>query len=286
MADRVGIRAVALLATHNEELFVQACLEHLLAEGLEVYLLDNASTDATVEIAGSYLGRGLIAIEDLPRSGVYSWEPILRRKQELAASLEADWFLHVDADEIRLPPSPGMTLAQALDEADRAGYNAVNFQEFTFVPTLEEPDHEHGRFQETMRFYYPFLKSFPHRLNAWRRQAETVDLVTGGGHRVAFPGLRMDPRSFPMRHYLFLSLDHAARKYVRRRYDPREVAAGWHRARASLELESIRLPSEKQLRRYRSDAELDASDPLDHHPVFVDGRRDRPDPASHEPAPR
>ena len=259
----------ALLATFNEERFIRHCLEHLLSQGVSVYLLDNSSTDRTVEIARGFLGRGLIGIEELPRAGFYRWGPILRRKEELAAELEADWFLHIDADEFRLPPPGHSTLAEALAAVDRAGFNAVDFQEFTFVPTREEPDHDHELFLETMRWYYPFSPRRPNQLNAWKRQSGRVDLASSAGHEVAFPGLRPYPEAFPMRHYLFLSVEHAIEKYVERRYDPGELEAGWHRARAALRAEDITLLPQVELRRYESDALLDASEPRTKHPVFA-----------------
>lgn len=262
------MRVVALLAVHNEERFVGACIEHLARHGVETYLIDNDSTDATVAIAEGYEGRGLAGLETVPRQGVYAWRPLLEHKAELAATLDADWFLHVDADEIRLPPRSGMTLAEALAEVDVLGYNAVNFQEYSFVPTKESPDHDHPRFLETMRHYYPFLPGLPDRLNAWRRQEEPVDLATSGGHCVDFPELRMYPQSFPMRHYLYLSVQHAIRKYVQRAYSPEEVAAGWHRRRAGLDAEGITLLSQAQLREYRSDDDLDPSEPWRSHPLF------------------
>ena len=139
-----SVRVVALLATHNEERFITGCLEHLIGQGVEVYLIDNCSADRTVEIAERYLGHGLIDIETFPRAeGVYKWRSILERKEQLATMLEADWFMHVDADEIRLPPHSARTLAQTFAEVDAQGYNAVNFLEFTFVPTREAPDHDH-----------------------------------------------------------------------------------------------------------------------------------------------
>ena len=70
-------RVVALLATYNEERFVAGCLEHLFQQHVEVYLIDNCSSDQTVAIASRYLGRGLIGIETFPRTGMYSWRPIL-----------------------------------------------------------------------------------------------------------------------------------------------------------------------------------------------------------------
>jgi glycosyltransferase involved in cell wall biosynthesis len=261
-----SVRVVALVATYNEERFIGSCLEHLIEQGVQVYLIDNSSSDRTVEIAERYLGRGLIDIETFPRAGgVYKWRSILERKEQLATTLEADWFMHVDADEIRLPPRSARTLARTFAEVGAQGYNAVNFLEFTFVPTREAPDHDHPYFWRTMRWYYPFLPRFPHRLNAWKRQAKPVGLAPSGGHRVRFPGLRMYPESFKMRHYLFLSVAHAIDKYVKRSYDPAEVQDGWHGWRARLIAEKIKLPSQKELRLYTSDDELDPSHPRTRH---------------------
>jgi glycosyltransferase involved in cell wall biosynthesis len=263
------VRAVALLATHDEERFVGNCIEHLVTQGLDVYLIDNDSSDRTVEIAERYLGRGLVGLELLPRHGVYSWRPLLERKVQLAATLGADWYVHVDADEIRIPPRRRTTLVDAFAAADREGYNAVNFLELTFVPTREHPYHDHPRYLETMRWYYPFCASFPDRLNAWKQQDAPVDLAGSGGHRVSFPGLRVFPESFLMRHYLYLSVEHAIRKYVGRAYDPSEVEAGWHRRRAALRADDITLLSESVLRRFVSDETLDASEPWTEHPLFA-----------------
>ena len=264
------MRVVAILAAHNEERFIGGCISRFAAQGVETYLIDDGSKDATVEIARSHEGRGLIGLEQRSRTGVYSWHPILERKEELARELDADWFIHADPDEVRLPPPGHETLVDALAFAEECGANAVNFFEFTFVPTLEDPDHDHPNFMRSMLSYYPFLPWFPHRLNAWKRQERPVDLATSGGHAVAFPGIRMHPVSFPMRHYLFLSRPHAVEKYVRKVYDPAEVKQGWHGSRAWVRPEEIRLPSRAELRYYRGGGELERSAPLLSHPSFPD----------------
>lgn len=262
------MRVIALLATYNEERFIVPCLEHLGRQGVETYLIDNESTDATVRLARPFLGRGLIGIESFPRRGVYRWRGILERKEQLAAELAADWFLHVDADEIRLPPVAGQTLSEALMAADRAGFNAVNFREFTFVPTRQSPDHDHPDYPCTMRWYYPYKPAGAEQIKAWKKPPGLVELAWSGGHRVRFPGLRMCPTFFPMRHYLFLSVAHAVRKYVQRPYAPEELALGWHRARSRLRADDIVLQDEVELRRYVADDRLDPSGPLQRHPLF------------------
>lgn len=239
-----------------------------MRHGVDAYVIDNESEDNTVPLVREFLGRGVIGLETFPRNGIYPWQMILGRKEQLASSLEADWFIHTDPDELPLPGAGAGTLAQAFAEVERQGFNAVNFLEFTFVPTRQSPDHEHANFAQTMRWYYPYLPTFPHRLKAWKKQQAPVEFAWSGGHIVRFPNLKMYPQSFPMRHYLFLSAAHAARKWVGRPYDPEELSRGWHRARARLSEDQITLQDERELRVYESDARLDASNPLTRHPIF------------------
>lgn len=233
------MRIIAILASYNEERYIAAQLEHLCQQGIQAYLIDNESTDRTADIAKRYLGKTLVGIETLPRHSFYSHRAKLERKEELAATLDADWFMHVDLDEFRLPPRSDWTLAQAFEHVDALGYNAVNFLGFVFIPTLEAPDHDHQDFIKTMRWHYPSLPAKKFRQNAWKRQMERVDLVSSGGHCVQFAGLRLAPQPFRMRHYHFLSVNHPIAKHVGRQYDPAEIAQGWHTWRATIKAEDI-----------------------------------------------
>jgi Glycosyl transferase family 2 len=236
-----------------------------MRQGAYVYLIDNESTDRTLHLARQVLGSALLGIDTMPRAGVFSLKHQLACKERLANQLDADWIMHVDADELHVPPSGYSTLSEAFGAVDKRGFNAVNFQEFTFVPTREAPDHDHPDYLRTMRWYYPFLPTYPHAVRAWKAQPGPVDLVSTAGHRVQFPGLRLFPDSFPMRHYPYLSVPHAVRKYLGRIYDPEEVALGWHRIRARLRPEAFQLPGQDDLRVYGSDDELDARNPRVRH---------------------
>jgi hypothetical protein len=255
------VKIVAIIQTYNEQRFIGDCLDHLAEQGISVYLIDNESTDGTVAIAERRIGRNVIGIETLARDGHFALQSQLLRKEELAQSLDADWLIHQDADEFRVSPDRGCSLAQAIAQVDEAGFNAVNFLEFVFVPTREAPDHDHPDYLQTMRSYYPVLPRFPHRLNAWKRQDGPVELTHSGGHVVRFPGLHMAPRSMYARHYLFLSLPYAARKFGPERYSPDELARGMHRWRARQSSSTIELRSECELRTYVADHLLDPSEP-------------------------
>lgn len=279
------MKIVAILASYNEKRFIRACLEHYLQQGIHVYLLDNDSTDETVDIAQEYLGRNLIGIERIPRNGMYKWPQILMRKEQLADELQADWLMHADPDEIRIAPRSNMTLAEAIQQVDHEGYNAINFMEYTFLPVRESPDHDHPDFQKTMRWYYPFGPRHPHRLNAWKKQprrwqsiktyireavrnqrwgAPSINLTASGGHVVDFRGIRPYPIDFKLKHYIVLSLDHAISKYVKKVFDPKDIANlhGW---RGMAKEHEYMLPSQSQMRLYSSDDELDAANPHADH---------------------
>jgi len=255
------MRAIALLSTRNERRFIAGCLEHLIRQGLEVVLLEDGSTDGTVELAETFLGRGLLRIHHLQHDTYYHWCDILRLKEQFARELDADWFLHVDADEIRLPWRQDQTLVECFAQATAEGYNALDFTEYTFMPTREEPWHDHPRFLETMLWYHPYQPMTPCRLTAWRNTHQPVELAWKGGHVVRFPGIRPHPCRLKMKHYLFLSPEHAVEKYVRRKFLPEELQRGWHGWRADMQFRDIHLPSQRELRFYVSDDDLDPSDP-------------------------
>lgn len=259
------MRALAIIATYNEERFIGGCLEHLLDQGVEAYLIDNQSTDDTVRIASQFLGSGLRAIEEFPRDGTYRWRQILRRKEMLASELDADWFMHLDADERPLAPRSGQTLAEGFAEADANGFNVVEFSEFTFVPTRESPYHDHPDFRQTMRWYYPFAPGELHLIRAWKRQSEPVDIKSTGGHIARFPDWRLSPTRFRLCHYLFLSHEHALQKYVGKTFDPDEVRDGWHGWRATITADDVRLPPQSALRTTVTEDDLDPLSPQKTH---------------------
>lgn len=256
---------MALLAVRNEELYLARCLEHLLSNGIEVHIVDNDSTDATPAIARRFARQGPVTIERYPYRGFYEWGALLHRKQQLAAELDADWFIHHDADEIRQAPPPFATLAEGIAHVDAAGYNAIDFAEMVFTPTDETQSFEGTDFVANMLHYYYFAPRPRHRVNAWKKQAHEVDLGSSGGHRVHFEGCRVYPEPFVLRHYVFLSLPHLHSKYGSRRWDPGELAKGWHGRRAAFDPATVQFPPRQRFKILGADQRFDFSDPWLQH---------------------
>ena len=228
-----GYRVVAMVAAYNEEDIIVPSLEGMIEQGADVYLLDNWSTDRTVERAEQFLGCGVVAIERFPKEGrsdTFPYISILTRKAELAAELEADWFIHMDVDEIRQSPWPGMTLKDALYHVDVQGFNAVDHTVFVFRP-IDNGYVENSSFEAYFRHFLVLASVHQTQVKAWKNAGRPVDLVTHYGHEVEFAGRRIYPYNFLYRHYPTRSQQQGERKILARqtRMDAQEVAAGWHR---------------------------------------------------------
>jgi glycosyltransferase involved in cell wall biosynthesis len=262
------MRVVALLAIRNEEYYLERCLRHLYEQGIETCLIDNGSVDRTLEIAESYLNRGVFRIEHIPFNGIYEWTKILEYKSQLAQEIDADWFIHHDADEVREAPKPFKSLVEGIEDADKRGYNAINSDEFVFIPTSDEESYEGMDYVKEMRYYYYFKPAELHRVNIWKKTDTRVDLASSGGHSVIFENRRIYPENFILRHYILLSKRHAIEKYGRRNYDPKELAKGWHGRRASFNPEVIRFPRREYLKEVSTEGLWDRSDPWREHSIF------------------
>jgi hypothetical protein len=230
-------RVIALLSTFNEEDVIAPVVEHLIRQGVEVMLIDHCSTDATVERVQPFLGSGLIRIERFPDESRfpaedahhYAWRNILRRKEQLAATLEADWFLHHDADELRESPWEAVSLRDALQRVDAAGFNAVDFKALDFLP-LHDGFRPGDDLRTAFTHYRPAASYDQLRINAWKKQP-AVDLASTGGHDARFEGRRVFPYRFLLRHYPIRSNTQGQRKIFAERlprYDDTERSMGWH----------------------------------------------------------
>ena len=229
---------VAIIAAYNEADIIGQVVGDLVAQGVGVYLLDNGSTDGTVAEVMPYLGQGLLAVERFPAEDtgseeaprVFDWERILRRKEALAWQVAAEWFIHHDADEFRESPWTGVALADAVRRVDALGYNAIDFAVWEFPPI-----HDRFRPGDDVRETFPLCRPGQPRdrvqIKCWKRGTAPVDLVSTGGHEVRFPGRRVFPLRFIVRHYPIRGQAHGERKVFRERL-PRflqtERERGWH----------------------------------------------------------
>ena len=223
---------VAIIAAYNEEDIIEACLDHLHRQGIDSYLLDDGSTDETVERARPFVGKGLIAIEPLAQTtpATFSLDRILARKEALAQSLQASWFINHDADEFRDSLWSELDLRQAIERVDRMGWNAIDFEIFTIHP-VGDPVTALADPSQPPPWYSPGAYYDRLQVRAWKRTLGPIDLRTTAGHDVMFEARSVFPLRFPMRHYPVRSQTQGARKVFQERlprFDKNERGRGWH----------------------------------------------------------
>jgi hypothetical protein len=229
-------RVVAIVAAYNEADIISPVIGHLVEHGVDVYLIDNHSTDDTVKEASRWLEKGLLEIERFPKTPPapgeklpFDWTALLRRKEELAQELEADWFLHHDADEIREAPWPGVSLRDAIRWVDRLGYNCIGFRVFHFPPV--DDSFEPGSDPRAHFSYWKEPEDFDRsQLKCWKG-GRPVSLVPSGGHEAAFPNRNVFPIPFLMRHYPIRGQEQGRRKVFderKGRFVARERERDWH----------------------------------------------------------
>lgn len=249
----LNFRVVAIISTFNEEDVIIPCIEHLKQNGVDVYIIDNWSTDKTYELVEQMLGQGVIGIERWPESGPsnsYDWKELLKRKEELALDIDADWFIHHDADEIRESPWQGVSLREAFWEVDRLGFNAVDFTLVNFSPI--DNDFVPGTSFVDYFDYFEFSKRPGHfiQIKAWKKTSDRVNLHSSGGHDVKFKNRKVFPYNFLLRHYPFRSQEQGEKKVFKERkprYALRRKEEGWHTQYDGLQQNSNFIKSPKDL---------------------------------------
>jgi glycosyltransferase involved in cell wall biosynthesis len=238
----------------NEADILPHTLRHLHEQGCSVHVIDGWSTDGSYEIARSWQDRTApdvpnpyVCVERFPATGpspVQCCTDILHRIEDLAAVSVADWILYSDADEWRRSPHGRETLAEAVTRIDFQGHNnrmdglpemdwnAIDFRVFQFYCTPQDawghssapkisPEQHFHHYDEA-----DCISRIPNR-KLWKNVGRVQ--LAGGGHEVTFPGMRVYPVKFTMKHYPFRTPQQARAKIETRiaRRCAEEHAKGW-----------------------------------------------------------
>ena len=228
-------RVVAIMPVFNEADIIVPSLESLIQEGLDVYLLDNWSTDGTERLASRLLGRGLL--EDRKVSGrwastLYDLRSTLQEDcRDRPTRFEADWIVINDADEMRCSPWPGVTLRDAIYAVDQRGFNAIDYTNIIFEPTDDDfrDGASLGHFRHFRFGSGTLAPSENQQLEADGRTWSTSS--NPAATKCASTGAGSFPSSFFSSTTQFDRSDKASERVFRERkprYSDEERALGWH----------------------------------------------------------
>lgn len=256
---------MAQMFVRNGAEYLPRCLRHFRRQGVEVAVVDHGSTDATPDILRAYLGDPVSELQHVPYAGHFDLEQMLVLQREAQRRIGADWYILAGVDEILESDRPGETLCDAIARVATAGFDAINFNEFVFVYESDSGSYVGTDYVETMKFYYHFAPQ-PVRLVRAFRAGLPVDNLASGGHLVPLDRIRLYYGTFTLRHYIALGREHAAAKYVGRKFAPKNLAKKWHHNRVNLSAEQFAAPPVDQLFRLENPAApLDTSRPFATH---------------------
>jgi (heptosyl)LPS beta-1,4-glucosyltransferase len=120
----VGVVAIC----RNEERDLPGFLEHLLPWVHEIILVDDGSTDRTIELAKNAGSK--VTLLAAPRQGDEAYSS--QRNKGIAAST-SDWLLHLDIDE-RVTPKLREEILQAIRSPDKDAYSYHRLNFFLHRP--------------------------------------------------------------------------------------------------------------------------------------------------------
>lgn len=230
-----GQRPLAILSCYNEADVLGEVIEHWIAEGCSVHVMDNWSIDGSwpLLLAASERFGELVTLERFPwnepASG--SWQDILKRKEEIAEKHLGRWIIHTDADEIRRSPIMPFNLADSLALVEAAGWNRVDFTVLNHRPIDDRPLGPGGLVEGLPYFEFGTKPGHFIQKKAWIQGSNRAVLASSGGHVADFEGARDCPYRFLLHHYPLRSPEHARRKINQERvgrWSPEEVQRGWH----------------------------------------------------------
>lgn len=241
MTLKAQLSICAFIAVRNEAQYLRFLLPRLAEDAIDVVLFDHESSDESQVIAHQYENSPVIDIRSLPYRGVFSLQEQLLAKHSAIKEVKHDWVIHQDADEILEHRNSAQSLRAAIENTDQQGYNAINFEEFCFLP---EPaaNYEGQDYHRLMKQYYFFAPCSPRLIRAWKRQAVKAENLTSGGHLLEGDNILLCPEFHSLRHYFVLSQKHAYRKYLNRRFESDELDKGWHHNRIQLTFDMLKLP--------------------------------------------
>ena len=227
-----NFKVLSIVHFYNELDVLKKTTEYLLAEGIDVYLVDNWSTDGSYEMAESLAKKnpGRVYVDRFPalcQSNYFDWHSQLEYTEEISKKLDYNWFIHYDADEMRVSPWKDKSLRDAIYYIDCLGYNLIDNTVIDFRITDENSD---SIFMKDVWFEFGNKPGHFKQVKTWKKTDE-IDIKTSGGHIAVIDNPRIFPLKILNRHYPLRSKVQAEKKVFhdrKPRFVKEQKERGWH----------------------------------------------------------
>ena len=226
------LKVLAIIHTYNEEDVIEKTIKYLISQNVDILVLDNWSTDKTYEIVEKvqleYPKRITLKKypENKPEENYYDWTNQLHETERLSKQLDYDWYIHYDADEIRIAPFKDVTLAEMISYVDSLGYNAIN----TTVIDFRMTDENDNIFAQNAYFEIGRKPTHFMQIKTWKK-CNDIELASTGGHLAKFQNQKVYPLKILNKHYPLRNLKQAEKKIYQDRlprFEKEKKEKGWH----------------------------------------------------------
>lgn len=259
------VSCAAILCVRNEGMHIRRAISDFVNDGVDVIVIDNGSTDQTLDICSEFKGNGLLFTRNMPWSGNFDLTQQLEIKNTIISQLRHDWIIHADADEWMHSSREGESLVDGITRISDCGFNVINFEEFVFLPKPNQISDPTSYKKQSLHYYY-FAPRKKRLMRAWNRILN-VNNASSGGHVLRGENINVAPESFILRHYIVLSYQHALDKYIDREFSRRDLVKQWHGNRLNFTTNNLKIPDSSNLKKLDrwNDRHFDFTDPKTHH---------------------
>ena len=222
------MRILACGVVHNEIDNLPYLLDHLKAQGIEVFIYDNFSDDGTWE----YLQKNGTQCARISSAGAFSLVEFIEKRMEKWREVQPDWCIFLDADEFPLT-FQFSTLEEFIEDRDRKGFNVIQQTRINFRPTGSE-DFSQGDPRKIYRYYFISLPGGRGHPQCDRIFKFSDGMKScGGGHFIKRPDKRVSIESLdnPIFHYTMRenAQEKTLQRLERRNKDEVTVKLGWNK---------------------------------------------------------
>jgi len=157
------LKIIGMLSVYNDSDIIKELIEYYISQGLNLVIVDNDSTDNTVEICNEFVGSGVNKIISFPSKlwDLYNSQKI---QYDLALLQNPDWVIKIDSDEFFESGKNNFSLKEVIVEVNNLGYNLIQFDWFNFF--LTDNDNYSGKSVKERLPYYSWASDFLYR--AWK----------------------------------------------------------------------------------------------------------------------
>lgn len=225
-------KVLAIMHFYNEVDILEQTIEYLLGQDVDVYLLDNWSDDGSYEIACKWKEQypTRVYLEHFPKGGKTGEFELYKQMEvteHISKELDYNWFIHYDADEIRMTPWRNISFRQAIYWIDCLGYNCI---ENTVVDFRLTDLGQGNIFGADTYFEFRLKFAWFNHLKTWKK-TDNIDLKSTAGHTLKIKNPKVFPLKFLNRHYPLRTLEQAERKIFKERiprFAKEKEKFGWH----------------------------------------------------------